>query len=92
MTKFLIILTITILLMGITNLSFACDVCSSKQPTVLKKITHGTGPENQLDYIIIWTAVITVLGTLYLSIKFLINPREKDKNHIKNIIVENEIP
>lgn len=38
-----------------------------------------------VDGIIIWVAVIIVLLTLYLSIKFLVKPNENDPKHIKNI-------
>lgn len=49
--------------------------------------TNGSSPQSNpmLDAIIIWVAVAIVLFTLFLSIKFLVKPEEKDPNHIKNI-------
>ncbi len=49
--------------------------------------TNGNPPQSNamLDAIIIWVAVIIVLATLFMSIKFLIKPEEKDPKHIKNI-------
>ncbi len=49
--------------------------------------TGGNPPQSNamLDAIIIWVAVIIVLATLFMSIKFLIKPEEKDPKHIKNI-------
>ncbi len=66
----------------------ACELCKSQQPKGLQNITHGTGPQNNWDYIIITTAAIIVAATLILSIKFLIRPGEKNPEHIKNIVVE----
>lgn len=63
--------------------SLACEVCQSNQPKALKGITHGTGPQAELDYIIIWTAVVIVIATLFLSIKYLVRPKENQSNHIK---------
>lgn len=69
--------------------SFACEVCKNNQPKVLKGITHGTGPQGNIDYIIIWSSVVIVAVTLFLSLKYLISPKENDQNHIKNIILNN---
>ena len=69
---------------------WACDVCKSNQPKALAGITHGTGPEGNLDYIIIWSAVTIVSVTLLLSIKYLVKPNETGVNHIKNIVVNNQ--
>lgn len=66
--------------------ALACDVCEENQPKVLKGITHGTGPQGSTDYIIIWGAVIIVGVTLFLSIKYLINPKESSPDHVKHII------
>lgn len=38
-----------------------------------------------VDAVIIWVAVAIVIFTLFLSIKFLVKPEEKDPKHIKNI-------
>ncbi len=68
------------------QLSWACDVCQKNQPAGFENITHGPGPSGMLDYIIIWTGVIIVVGTLFYSLKFLIRPKESNPDHIKNIV------
>lgn len=73
-----------------TYQAWSCDVCQKNQPKLLQNITHGTGPQSNYDFVIIWSAVIIVLFTLILSLKFLIKPKEKNKNHIKNIILNNQ--
>lgn len=65
----------------------ACELCKKNQPKVLKGITHGTGPQGDLDYIIIAASIVIVSITLFLSLKFLIRPNENNPDHIKNIIV-----
>jgi len=72
----------------ITKSVSACELCKSQQPKALQNITHGTGPESNWDFIIITVAAIIVTATLFLSIKFLIRPGEKNPEHIKNIVVE----
>lgn len=66
----------------------ACEVCQSQQPKLFQGLTHGTGPEGNADFIIIVVAAIIVLFTLVLSIKFLVRPGEKNPDHIKNIIID----
>ncbi|WP_350291644.1 hypothetical protein [uncultured Croceitalea sp.] len=61
----------------------ACDLCKEKQPELLKEVAHGAGPEGTIDLLIMWSAVILVGGTLVLSLKFLIFPKEKNPHHIK---------
>lgn len=70
------------------NTLFACDVCQKNQPKVLQNITHGEGPQGNLDYVIIWTATAIVLLALGMSLKYLIQPNEADKKHIKNIVCD----
>jgi hypothetical protein len=64
----------------------ACPACTSQQPKILRGITHGTGPQNNWDYVIVLTAVAVVLFTLFFSIKWLLHPGEKDSSHIKQFI------
>jgi hypothetical protein len=66
----------------------ACTVCGQNQPKALKNITHGVGPQGNLDYIIIIGGIIIVSFTLFYSLKFLIRPGEKHAGHIKNIVVD----
>lgn len=64
----------------------ACEVCKNNQPQGLENITHGTGAQGNLDYLIIWTAAAIVSITLVLSLKYLIRPQEEDTAHIKHIV------
>ncbi|WP_367915556.1 hypothetical protein [Leadbetterella sp. DM7] len=66
---------------------YACEVCKSRQPAALSGITHGSGPQGNADYMIIWGAVVIVGITLFLSIKYLVKPQESAPDHIKNIII-----
>ncbi len=80
---------LTCLALMTTLQAWACTVCQSNQPKVLENITHGTGPESNWDYAIIWSAVAIVLVTLFLSIKYLVIPKESNEEHIKYIVIEN---
>ena len=70
--------------------AFACPVCEKQQPAVLKGISHGTGPQSNWDMVIIWATVLLVILTLYFSIKFLVRPGEKNEDHIKRFILNND--
>lgn len=78
---------IAILLFLVPFELLACELCQQKQPKALRGITHGTGPNGDIDYIIIWGAVIIVAITLLLSIKYLVRPKESAPDHIKNITI-----
>lgn len=78
---------LTLLLFILPFELLACELCQQNQPKALRGITHGTGPDGNLDYIIIWVAVIIVAVTLFLSIKYLVRPKESTPDHIKNITV-----
>ena len=71
----------------ISAVSIACPLCESKQPKGFENITHGEGPDGNIDYIIMYTAIVIVGYTLIMSIKYLVKPREKEKSHIKNIVL-----
>lgn len=85
MKKYTLFILLAILQVGS---AIACEVCQNNQPEILKGVTHGTGPESKFDSIIIITAIIIVLFTLYYSLKFLIKPNENNPTHIKNQILE----
>lgn len=68
--------------------ALACEVCEKNQPTGMAKVTHGAGPQGNIDYIITWSAVVIVVVALFLSIKYLVKPKENDPNHIKYSIVD----
>jgi uncharacterized protein HemY len=69
---------------------FSCPVCEKQQPEILRGITHGAGPNSSWDYVIVWSAVVIVLFTLYFSVKWLIRPGERSQTHIKRFILNIE--
>ncbi|HEX5026503.1 MAG TPA: hypothetical protein VFV68_14590 [Agriterribacter sp.] len=69
---------------------FACPVCEKQQPEMLRGLTHGAGPDSNWDYVIVWSAVVIVLFTLYFSVKWLIRPGERSQTHIKRFILNIE--
>lgn len=73
--------------LGYGSLSYACSACEKQQPELLRGITHGTGPQSQFDYFIIWIMVVITMATLFYSVKWLVKPGEKDKHHIKRFIL-----
>jgi phage shock protein PspC (stress-responsive transcriptional regulator) len=70
-----------------TVVAFACPICDKQQPKILRGITHGTGPQSNWDYVIVWVAVIIVLITLFYTVKWLIKPGEKNEDHIKRMVI-----
>ncbi len=80
-------LSLTLLLLCISILAYACPVCDKQQPKVLQGISHGAGPDGNLDYAIVWLAAGIVLLSLFYTIKWMIRPGEKNNNHIKNTIL-----
>jgi phage shock protein PspC (stress-responsive transcriptional regulator) len=73
---------------GRVILGFSCAVCERNQPKPLRGIVHGAGPESDWDYLSVGITAVIALVTLYYSIKWLIHPNEKDKNHIKYSILQ----
>ncbi len=67
--------------------SAACPVCESRQPRILKGITHGAGPESNWDYLIIAVTALIVLYSLVLSVRYLVRPGEDAQDHIKKVIL-----
>ncbi|MCK0156791.1 hypothetical protein MWU65_06345 [Cellulophaga sp. F20128] len=78
----------TLLIFLISALGMACPLCEAKQPKGFANITHGEGPNGDIDYIIMYSAIVIVGYTLIMSIKYLARPKEKEKNHIKNLVLE----
>lgn len=68
----------------------ACPACKKQQPKLLQGITHGSGPDGNLDYVIVGIAAVLVLFTLFYSIKYLIRPGETEKSHIKQFILDSD--
>jgi len=81
--------SILLLLIFLFQSSQACTVCEKNQPKVLKGITHGAGPQNYWDWIIISIIALLTIITLIYSVKYLINPNEHSKDHIKLSIFNN---
>lgn len=77
-----LITTITLFLISFT--SFACPTCEKAQPKFFRGITHGAGPESNLDYLIIGFTAIIVLYCGCITVSRLIKPNEMQKEHIKN--------
>ncbi len=83
-----IMLILVFLIPGLS--AMACPACEKQQPEMLRGITHGTGPESNWDYVIVWATVIIVLITLFFSVKWLVRPGEKSEYHIKRSILNKE--
>ncbi|HEY8387347.1 MAG TPA: hypothetical protein VIK74_02020 [Parasegetibacter sp.] len=70
--------------------TFACEVCERNQPKLLRGIIHGTGADSNWDYLIVAVMMIISLLTLYYAVKWLVKPGERNDNHIKYSILNNE--
>lgn len=68
----------------------ACPVCEKQQPKLLQGISHGAGPQSNWDFIIIGSVAVVVICTLFFSIKWLIRPGEKNNDHIKYFILNQQ--
>jgi hypothetical protein len=87
-TNYSKISVIALLLVSIANVVSACPVCERRQPEVLRGITHGAGPDNNGDYIIVGVIAVVVLITLYFSVKWLVRPGEGTSDHIKRSVLD----
>lgn len=74
-------------LLFLAKISLACQACEKQQPKLTRGLTHGAGPDSQWDYVIVFTTIIVVLVTLFLSVKWLIRPNESASGHIKTSIL-----
>ncbi|MDQ1149143.1 hypothetical protein [Sphingobacterium zeae] len=73
-----------------TCVAKACPVCERNQPELFKGIAHGVGPENKWDYVVIAVVTVVVAITLFYSVKWLMQPGEKESSHIKRTILNND--
>ncbi len=80
-------LLIPLLLQGAAT---ACEVCEANQPKILRGITHGAGPQENSDYIIVIIAAVLVLFTLVYAVKLLALPGERGSNHIKRTVLQQD--
>ena len=83
------VLFLSILLVGFITV-YSCPVCERQQPWILKGVTHGSGAQSDWDYLIISVAVVIVLATFFFSLKYLLSPGEKSKQHIKRLVLNHE--
>jgi hypothetical protein len=68
----------------------ACDACKKLQPKPLQGITHGGGPDSNWDYIIVVAMIVVTLYVLVATVKCMFRPAEKDTQHIKRIILNDQ--
>lgn len=80
-----ILLLIPLLCIGI--FTRACPACEAQQPKVLRGITHGAGPTSNWDYVAGIVTLLIVILVLFYTIKWLINPGEKEVSHIKRSVL-----
>lgn len=80
-----ILLLIPIIMFGIG--SMACPACEAAQPKVLRGLVHGSGPTSNWDYVAGIVTLIIVIFVLFYSIKWMINPGEKEATHIKRNVL-----
>ncbi len=56
----------------VQKMGHACTVCERNKPKVLQGITHGSNPESNWDYVIVFAIGIVAIFTLIYSIKYLV--------------------
>jgi uncharacterized protein HemY len=69
---------------------YSCPGCEEQQPKILRGITHGAGPQSNLDFLIVAIAAVIVVATLFFSLKWLLSPGEKGEKHIKRLVLNYE--
>ncbi len=64
------------LLLGLLSLlpATACPLCKKNQPAGFANITHGVGPQNGFDYVMLYGSVGVVVVTLGLLVWFVLRP------------------
>ncbi|MEO6314275.1 MAG: hypothetical protein ABIU63_02690 [Chitinophagaceae bacterium] len=67
-----------------------CPVCERNKANALLALTHGAGPDSQWDYVIVIVAIVIAIFTLFYSVKWLIKPNEKNQDHIKLFILNEQ--
>lgn len=79
---------LTVILLLLNGVMFACPTCEKNQPKITQGLTHGTGPDSNWDWVIVSVILLITLLTLFFSVKYLIRPGEKNNDHIKHLIIE----
>lgn len=72
------------------QVAMACPVCEKQQPKITQGITHGAGPQSNWDWVIIAFITLITALTFIFSLKYLIKPKEKNTDHIKRLILNNQ--
>lgn len=80
-------LLLLVILLSAFASGYTCPACEARQPKVLRGITHGAGPESNWDFLIVATASVIVVATLFFSLKWLLSPGEKSETHIKRLVL-----
>lgn len=65
----------------------ACPACAKAQPKIIRGLTHGVGPQNNLDWIIVAIISMITVITFFYALKYIFKPGEKDSKHIKKTIL-----
>lgn len=79
--------TFIVFCMIINSSVFACPVCERNKTNILQSLTHGSNPESNWEYVIVVATAISVVLTLYYSVKLFLNQDEQNKDHIKYSIL-----
>ena len=70
--------------------AIACEACKQQQPKLLQGVTHGGGPDSNWDYVIVAVMVVVTLYLLVATVRCMFRPAEKDVQHIKRIILNDQ--
>jgi hypothetical protein len=83
-------LVLTVLLFVVSAVSvFACPVCERNKPKILQGVTaHGSRPDSNWDYVIVLSAIVLLFVSLFYAVKWLVNPKERNSDHIKYSIIK----
>lgn len=81
--KISMIITITLLHQQIQ----ACPACEKAQPKITRGLTHGVGPQDNWDWLIVALITLITVITFVYTIKYIVKPGEKENNHIKKMIL-----
>lgn len=81
---------VLLLLTALQTVVRACEICGAQQPEILRGLTHGSGPQGNFDYVIVFATIAVVVFTLAYAIKCLVRPGEREAGHIKRIVLEQE--
>lgn len=79
-----------LLFVSLLQVVTACPVCEKQQPKITQGLTHGAGPQSNWDWVIIAVITAITLLTFIFSLKYLIRPKEKNTDHIKRLILNEE--